>query len=214
MPPVTPPGPAATGPQTPPEPVEQLSRATNLLKAIIALLGLLLPILVVTKIVEIPPALAELVKLITFPSSVVAVAAIVLLGETIRRWSPRKSVTVFAALAVLGSAAALSVYLIGPPLLYECEGKRRIKPIFPSDNMVEMIDPHDDDYCKALRRYPDRNKIEARLEKDSRLSVVVLVVLMVLSVLSLVAAMVGAAWKVVVGTEPAARRTARQGRRR
>ena len=190
-------------PASAPEPVTKVTETTKLLKAVIGLLGLLLPTVVVTTLIEIPLTLGTLVKIITFPTSVVAVVGIFLLGGTIRRWEIRKALIIFLACTLVGSSCAITFYLFAPQHVFQCRGERLVSPMVASARTGEIIAPFDDDYCKALKRSPVHRELRDRLGTESVPTVIVMVLLMVGTVLFLVGAMVGIALKAIVGTEAA-----------
>jgi hypothetical protein len=200
----TPPAPGQ-GPASAPETLTpKVAETTNLLKAVIGLLGLLLPTVVVTTLIEIPLTLGTLVKLITFPTSVVAVVGIFLLGETIRRWTVKKALAIFLIYALAGSCSATTFYLFAPQHIRECNGERLILPMSDSTRIRQIIRPFDDSYCKALRRSPVSEELRKLLAAESVPTVIVMILLMVGTVLFLVGAMIGIAWKAIVGTDAAA----------
>ncbi|MFL6845773.1 MAG: hypothetical protein ACJ8ER_12925 [Allosphingosinicella sp.] len=180
-----------------------MTETTNLLKAVVGLLGLLLPALVVTTLIEIPLSLAELVKIITIPTSVVAVLAIFLLGDAIRRWTIRRALIVFAICVLVGSSSAITFYLFAPRHVFLCKGERLVSPMTDSARIHDIIEPFDNDYCRALRRSPVKKELRESLATGSVATVIVMILLMVATVLFLVGAMIGIAWKAIVGTEVA-----------
>jgi hypothetical protein len=173
----------------------------NLVKAVIAFLALLPSVAVITDMIDIPPSLGQLVKIVTVPVSVVAIIGLFAQRRTIRRWSGRKAAIVFGCCALFGSAAAVSYYFFAEAHVFEYQGARMVSPIGPSAEIRNIIEPWDDRYDQALDNSPYKDRLQDLLKEESALAVIVMILLMAACQLLLVTAMVGSAWKLVVDDE-------------
>jgi hypothetical protein len=172
-----------------------------LVKALIGFLGLLPSVAVITNMIDIPPSLGQLVKIVTIPVSVIAIIGLFAQRRAIRRWSGRKAAIVFGGCALFGVAAAISYYFFAQAHVFEYQGERMVSPIGPSAEIRGIIEPWDDRYDQALDNSPYADRLQDLLKAESALAVIVMILLMAACQLLLVTAMVGFAWKLVVDDE-------------
>lgn len=188
-------------PDPPPPPAagvaDDIASAGNVIKAIVALLALLPPLAVITGLIDIPPSLGQLVKIVTVPVSVIAVMGIFAQRRAISRWSASRAILVFGACALLGSACAVSYYIFAGTHVIEYRDERLVKPIAPSPEIEEIVDAWGGQYDQALAYSPLGEELRRRLGEESVSAILVMIGLMVLAQLLLVAAMVGFAWHLV-----------------
>lgn len=199
---------AAPGAPTPNQPKsvsEQLKEASGLLKGTGLLLAALPPLAVITGLVSIPPTLGQLVKLVTVPISIVVVLIIFILGESISRLSPLRSVLIFGSLVVAGAAASVAYFAFAGSHIVSGVDGPVVVPLQPSTQITEIVAPYDWDWEEALEHSADNERLAELMRQESASAVVLMVLLMVLAQVLMVAGMVGALWNIVV-SQGAARR--------
>jgi hypothetical protein len=177
-----------------------LASLGNILRAIIVLIGLLPSVVIITGLIDIPPNLQQLVKIVTIPVSIVGIITIIALGDDIARWSPRKTALIFIICLALGASSTVAYFLFAKGHVIEFKDERLVAPIHPSERVRAIIAPYDDQYDQALENSPRSDELRDLLAQESVVATIVMIVLMVLSQLLLVTAIVGSAWKLVVGT--------------
>lgn len=168
------------------------------MKAVIALLGLLPSVALLTGMIEIPPSLERLVKLVTVPLSIVAIVAIMLQASAIRRWSPRRATVVFGSCVLIGMVAAATYYLVAESCVFEYRGDRMISGLRPSRETRDIIEPWANRYDQALDNSPRSDRLRELLRTERVLTLVVMFLLMVVSQLLWVIAIVGSALKLLL----------------
>lgn len=190
---------------------EQLKDAHGLLKAAGLLLAALPPLAVITGVVDIPPTLGQLVKLVTVPISIVAVFLVFILGESIARMSAFKAVLLFGGLVVAGAVASVSYYSFADSHIVAPDQGPIVVPVRPSRDIAAIVGPYDGDYEEALENSPDNERLAALMMEESGSSVMLMIALMVFAQVLMVAGMVGALWKIVVSQDAARRALAAVG---
>jgi Ca2+/Na+ antiporter len=185
---------------------ERIDKANNTIKGIAAIIALFPGIAVLLRLVEIPPSLADLVKVISFSISGVVLIAVFLLSDRISRLS-REKVALFSIVAVLLGAACSYAYFRFADShtvvveLPDGSKDKYIVPLSPSAPLLEAVEAWDDSYEKALQLSPDREDLKRSMDRESGPSMLVMILLLVFSELLLVAPVVAAAWRLAAGPQ-------------
>jgi hypothetical protein len=194
----------------------KIDKANNVIKGIAAIVALFPGIAVLLRLVEIPPSLADLVKVISFSLSGVVLIAVFLLGDRITRLSKEK-VALYSIVAVLlGAGCSYGYFRFADSHTVVVElpdqtTEKYIVPLNPSASIREAVEAMDGSYEAALQLSPDREALKRSMDRESGSSMLVMILLLVLSELLLVAPVVGAAWRLAGGPgAPARPRAARQ----
>jgi hypothetical protein len=176
-------------------------KAGNVIKGMAALVALFPGAAIIFGLVDIPPTLIDLVKVISFSVSLIVLIAVFLLRARIVAMSNDRA-AIIAVVAVLIGAASLTFYYqfanahtvnIGT----EDDPDRHIVPLNPSAEIHAQVDLFGGDYGEALRMGPEPETLKLLMRRESATSVIVMIVLLVLSQVFLIAPVVGAAWKLV-----------------
>lgn len=175
----------------------ELAAVGNIVKAIVALLGLLPSVALLTGLIEIPASLERLVKLVTVPLGIVAIAAIMLQAPAIRRWSAGRAIAVFGACVIAGAAAAATYYVIAERCAFEYRGERMVSPLDPSAEIRDIILAWGNRYDQALEYSPRSDRLQELLRSERVPTLIAMFLLMVVSQLLSVIAIVGSALKLV-----------------
>lgn len=183
----------------PPTIGQQIAESSNLLKGVGLLLAALPPLAVITGLVDIPPTLEQIVKMVTLPISIVTVLGIYVIGDTIARMSPRRAFLIFGLSALLGASLTVGYFVIAHPRIVSVGEERIVIPISPSEKIVEIVEPYDFNYQEALRNSPDKDELRNQLRQQQGPTVALMIALMVLAQILLVAGMVGLLAKAVLG---------------
>lgn len=185
----------------------QIRNASGLLKAVGGFVAALPPLAVITGLVDIPPTLGQLVKLITVPISIVVVVLIFVLGPSIVRMSAKHAAITFGGCVLFGALATVFYYNFAGAHVVAARDQPVVIPLNPSVEIRTIMEPYDEDYAEALENASDNERLRVLMEREAGSAVAVMVLMMVLAQVLMVAGMVGAIWKIVVDQE-AIRQTA------
>ena len=190
----------------------------NVIKSAAALIALFPGLAIIFGLVDIPPTLADLVKVISFSVSVIVLIAVFLLRDRIVAMSNERA-AIIGVIAVLIGAASLTFYYrfadkhtVVIPIPSTQEVERHIIPLNPSREILDRVAIYSGDYDETLRMHPDAELLKDEMKDQAGSAVIIMILLLVLSQLFLIAPVVAAAWKLVgapaLGEDGAAARPA------
>ncbi len=180
-----------------------LATTGNVIKGAAALIALFPGIAVIFGLVDIPPTLVDLVKVISFSVGVIVLLAVFLLRERIVATSNVRAAVIGVIAVLIGAASLTSYYQFANrhTVVIPVEGTnqvtRYIIPLNPSRDILDLVDIFGGDYDEALRMSPEAETLKLRMRDESGSSIVIIIMLLVLSQVFLIAPVVAAAWKLV-----------------
>jgi hypothetical protein len=193
-----------------------LNTVGNLIRGVAALIAIFPAAAVVFGLVDVPPTLIQLVKIISFSVSLIVLLGVFLLRSWILALSNGRAALLGLVAVALGAISLTTYYQYANGhtiVIEENPPKDRyfIVPLNPSEAILSRVRPFGGDYEEALRMSTQRETLAALMERQRSSSLAVMILLLVVSQVLLVAPVVAAAWK-LAGTpallpEPGATRT-------
>lgn len=175
----------------------------NAIKGAAALIALFPGVAIIFGLVDVPPTLIDLVKVISFSVGIIVLLAVFLLRATIVAMSNVRA-AIFGVIAVLIGAASLTSYYqfanahtVVIPVEGTSEVTRHIIPLNPTRDIQDRVEIFGGDYDEALRMSPEAETLKLKMREQSGSSIIIMILLLVLSQVFLIAPVVAAAWKLV-----------------
>lgn len=190
---------------------EEISAVGRIIQAITALLGLMPAIAVLAGLVDIPPDLADLIRVLTFFASAAVILGIILMRGTIRRAKAGPMAGFVLGAILLGSVAATSYWLLAVDhivtIRYGDKVERDVVPLHPTRRITDVRDAFGGSYEQALVTYPQRDDLRRWMREESKSASVLLLFLLVAANVLLVSGLVVGAWR-AAGTCRSTKKTA------
>ncbi|MBT2188378.1 hypothetical protein [Sphingobium nicotianae] len=177
-----------------------ISATGRVIQSIGALIALMPALALLLGLVQIPPSLADLIKVLSFFMTVGVILAVILLRSNIRKMSSSWAALLVIGTILAGSAAATAYLIVAERHLIAVKHGETVDffvvPIHPSARIRAAIAPFQDDYIQALYVSVQREQLRRWMRDESvGASIVMMTLLMVANIL-LVAGLVTGAWKV------------------
>lgn len=180
---------------------------STVIKSLAVIVALFPGILALLELVDIPPTLIDLVKIISFSVSLIVLISVFLMRNWIYRIR-NETAAVVGILAVLAGACCATGYFQFAnkhtfSIKYEDEGdpETYIIPRNPSPELKAMVAPFGGSYERALRTGTNSDEIADQMGDEALGSMAIMIVLLILSQILLIAPVVAAAWK-LAGVPP------------
>lgn len=213
----------ASGNAAPMTIVERIQNASNVIKIVGGVILLFPGIAVLLGLVDIPPSLQDMVRIIAYSACVVVLLAVFLLDEAIRNMTSRRAALAAVLAVLLGGVCIITYFGFANRHVVEIsapEGEENIfiAPRKPSQQILDIVDPPVEgqpsitDYRTALEGSADNIQLKELMKRQSGSSTIVMILLLVLSEILLIAPVVAVAWKLASG--PPGRASARRPARR
>lgn len=174
-------------------------KAGNVIKGLAALVALFPGVAIIFGLVDIPPTLADMVKVISFSVSLIVLISVFLVRARIVAMSNDRAAIVAAAAVFVGAACLTAYYQFGREytvvLGTQAQPEPHIIPLNPSPEIRAQVDLFGGDYDEALRMGPESESLKLLMRRESTSTIIIMVLLLVLSQVLLIAPVVGAAWK-------------------
>jgi hypothetical protein len=175
----------------------------NVIKGAAALIALFPGIAVIFDLVDIPPTVIQLVRIISFSVGIIVLLAVFLLRDRIVAMSNERAAILGVVAVLIGAASLTGYYQFASrhTVIIPVEGTDRVDryviPLNPTPEIRTPVEIFGGDYDEALRMSPEAETLKIRMRDQQGSSVVIMVLLLVLSQVFLVAPVVAAAWKLV-----------------
>ena len=196
-----------------------VSGVQNLLKMGVAILAIFPGLAVYISLAEVPPDFVGTAQIISFSLSILAVMCILLYSKRLARFQ-LKSVVIGAFLFLFLGVASLMFYTdfarshvvvdywTDAPAEKESDLPRRIMPLDPPQDIVDLLDQHGSAGRNEKERYQlsfeglskeDAELLRTRMGEESLTSYTLMVILLLLSQVLLIAPPVAVATRLVAG---------------
>lgn len=185
---------------------DNMKNVGGIVKAAAGLLALFPGIAILLGLVDIPPSVGNLIKVISFSVSVLVILAVFLLSDRIQRMSNNRAVLYAIIAVVIGSATATTYYQFANSRLVTVQkvdgsSEKYLAPGTPSQQILDIVQPAVDgrptisEYQFALQSTGAGSDLKDLMLAESRWTMILMVVLLILSEVLLVAPIIAAAWK-------------------
>jgi hypothetical protein len=186
---------------------KSIENAGTLIKAVAAIIALFPGVAVLAGLVDVPPSLIQLVKIISFSVSGIVLLSVFLLGDRLRRMSGERAAIGATIAVLLGAACATGYFTFANRYTVSVEDIRGevrtyIVPMQPSPAIRRIVEPMQNDYRLALHISADRAELKRLMTAESGTSMTIMILLLVFSQVLLVAPVVGIAWKLAGAPAP------------
>jgi hypothetical protein len=186
--------------------VKSMDGVGLIIKGVAAIYALFPGLAVALHMVEIPPSLGDLVKIIAFSVSGTVIIAVFLLDRRVRRISNERAVLLSVGGVVVGGmlligyfwfATAYTAKVVDPPGVTT----PYIVPMHPTAEIVRIVHPANGynptifEYERAMRMETDRARLKKAVGEENIFTVIVMILLLVFSEVLLIAPVVMVAWK-------------------
>lgn len=189
---------------------ERIQSAGNLVKVIGGVILLFPGVAILLGLVDIPPSLADMVKVIAYSVCAAVLLAVFLMDEPIRRLSNKWAAILGIAAVLLGGACVVGYYSFANRYVVEVdapagEESKFIAPRQPSEELLRLVDPVTPgrptitEYKQAIEGSADNEYLKERMTRESGSTMIFMILLLVLSEVLLIAPVVAIAWKLVSG---------------
>ena len=190
----------------PPPTVRQFEYVGAIIKGIAAIYALFPGIAILYGLVEIPPTLVDMVKIIAFSVSGIVLLSVFLLDSQIRRLRPARAVVYSVIGVLLGAVCVVTFFSFANQHAIVVENSRGeeqhfITPLTPSQEIIRIVHPRvpnaptPHEYKRAMQIEPEREHLKELVRRASLWTTVIIIVLLVLSEVLLIAPLVAAAWR-------------------
>src|SRR5436190_6209224 len=193
--------------------MDGLTSVTNLLRGLGALIAIFPAVAVVFGLVDIPPTLIDLVKIISFSVSLIVLLGVFLLRSWILNLSNGRAALLAAVAVAIGAISLTTYFQFANSHTVKIEENPEaeryfIVPLNPSQAILDRVRPFGGDYEEALRMSTQRETLAQLMEEQRASSLAIISLLLILSQVLLIAPVVAAAWKLAgapaIVPEPAA----------
>ncbi len=196
---------------------DQIDRTGNLIKGIAALIGFVPVAVLLFGLVEIPPSLSNLIKVLSFFISTAAIISIIMLRSSIRRFSDTVAAGIIMAVILLGSISAICYWRVADKhVLVTRVGTsdildRVVLPLNPSPEIQHLVEPFKprngyraakESYRAAIYTGRRGSELRSMIEQENTSAIILMLVLLVSANVLLVFGIVAGAWKIAEARSP------------
>ena len=187
--------------------MDQIGQTKTVIRTTAGLIALLPPVAILTGLVDIPPSLIDLIKMLSFFVSVGILLAIFLLGKHISRVRSGWMAAATIAAILLGGIFATSYMLFANRHIAVVargdDTERYVVPLHPSPAIQRIMAGFGGDYVEALQTSSQSARLEQLMQEEDGSSTMVMIALLVAAQTLLVAGVVAAAWRLALDDKAA-----------